>query len=141
RSPKDITIPGIRRSNETTARAASCTATPRLLTIQPFSRGGARLANKRLKTLGRSILLVCRQWIEEFLDATLKFIEQSQKAGQPFFTWFNSTRTHVWTHLKKESYGKSGVSINADGMLELDGMVGKLLQKLDDLKIADNTIV
>jgi arylsulfatase len=78
---------------------------------------------------------------EEFLDATLKFIEQSQKAGKPFFTWFNSTRTHVWTHLKKESYGKSGVSINADGMLELDGMVGKLLQKLDDLKIADNTIV
>ena len=48
---------------------------------------------------------------------------------------------HVWTHLKPESQGKTGHGIYPDGMVELDGYVGQLLQKLDDLGIADNTIV
>src|SRR5688572_31426821 len=48
---------------------------------------------------------------------------------------------HIYTHLKPESKGKTGLGIVADGMTELDGMVGQLLKKLDDLGIADNTIV
>jgi arylsulfatase len=63
------------------------------------------------------------------------------KAEKPFFMWFNSTRMHVFTHLKKESYGKTGKGIHADGMVEHDGHVGQLLDLLDELKIADNTIV
>lgn len=78
---------------------------------------------------------------EEFLGAAKNFIDRQAKANKPFFVWFNSTRMHVFTHLKKESLGKTGVGIHADGMVEHDGMVGELLKQLDDLGIADNTIV
>ena len=78
---------------------------------------------------------------EEFLDASLKFIDKANADGKPFFVWWNSTRMHIWTHLKKESKGKTGLGIYPDGMVEHDGHVGKLLDKLDQLGIADNTLV
>jgi len=78
---------------------------------------------------------------EEFLAASLKFIEKATKDDKPFFVWWNSTRMHIWTHLKKSSQGKTGLGIYPDGMVEHDGHVGKLLDKLDELGIADNTIV
>lgn len=78
---------------------------------------------------------------EEFLGAAKDFIGRQARADKPFFVWFNSTRMHVFTHLKKESLGKTGKGIHADGMVEHDGMVGELLKQLDDLGIADNTIV
>lgn len=78
---------------------------------------------------------------EEFLDASLKFIDKAVKDDKPFFVWWNSTRMHIWTHLKKESEGKTGLGVYPDGMVEHDGHVGKLLDQLDKLGIADNTIV
>ena len=78
---------------------------------------------------------------EEFLDASLKFIEKSVKDNKPFFCWWNSTRMHIFTHLKKESQGVTGLGVYPDGMVEHDGHVGQLLDKLDQLGIADNTIV
>lgn len=78
---------------------------------------------------------------EEFLGATLDFIDRQHRANTPFFCWFNATRMHIYTHLKPESKGKTGLGIVADGMTEFDGMVGQLLKKLDDLGIAENTIV
>jgi len=78
---------------------------------------------------------------EEFLGAAKDFIGRQAKANRPFFVWFNTTRMHVFTHLKPSSLGKTGKGIHADGMVEHDGMVGELLQQLDDLGIADNTIV
>ena len=78
---------------------------------------------------------------EEFLAGAKDFIDRQVKADKPFFCWFNSTRMHVFTHLKAASMGKTGKGIHADGMVEHDGMVGELLKQLDDLKIADNTIV
>jgi arylsulfatase len=78
---------------------------------------------------------------EEFLGAAKDFIQRQHKAGTPWFCYFNSTRMHVFTHLKKESEGKSGVGLYADGMIEHDGHVGQLLDLLDELGAADNTIV
>jgi arylsulfatase A-like enzyme len=78
---------------------------------------------------------------EEFLAAAKGFIDGSVKADKPFFCWFNTTRMHVFTHLKPESLGKTGKGLHADGMVEHDGHVGELLKQLDDLGIADNTIV
>src|SRR5262249_54757804 len=78
---------------------------------------------------------------EEFLDGALKFIDKAVADDKPFFCWWNSTRMHVFTHLKPESDGKTGLGIYPDGMVEHDGHVGKLLDKLDELGIADNTIV
>jgi arylsulfatase len=78
---------------------------------------------------------------EEFLAASLKFIDKAHADGKPFFVWWNSTRMHIFTHLKKESEGKTGLGVYPDGMVEHDGHVGQLLEKLDQLGIADNTIV
>lgn len=78
---------------------------------------------------------------EEFLDASLKFIDKAVNDDKPFFVWWNATRMHIWTHLKKESEGKTGLGVYPDGMVEHDGHVGVLLDKLDQLGIADNTIV
>jgi arylsulfatase A-like enzyme len=78
---------------------------------------------------------------EEFLDGSLKFIDKAVKDDKPFFCWFNATRMHIFTHLKKESQGVTGLGVYPDGMVEHDGHVGQILKKIDDLGIADNTIV
>lgn len=77
----------------------------------------------------------------EVMDKALDFMERATQAKKPFFLWWNSTRMHIWTHLKPESEGATGLGIYADGMVEHDGHVGQLLDKLDELGIADNTIV
>ena len=78
---------------------------------------------------------------EEFQTAAENFMERAVKAKKPFFVWLSATRMHVWTRLKKESDGRTGIGLYPDGMAEHDDAVGKALKKLDDLKIADNTIV
>jgi arylsulfatase len=77
----------------------------------------------------------------EFLSAGMDFVDRAVKAKKPFFMWFNTTRMHVWTRLKKESVGVTGVGLYPDGMVEHDGHVGQMLDQLDQLGIADNTIV
>ncbi len=77
----------------------------------------------------------------EFLEAAVRFIRDAHAAGEPFFVWYNTTRMHVWTHLKPESEGVTGQGIYADGMVEHDGHIGVLLDLLDELGITDNTIV
>jgi arylsulfatase len=88
------------------------------------------LTKKRMETID-----------EEVTTQALRFMDEAQKADKPFFLWYNTTRMHIWTHLKPESQGVTGQGIYADGMVEHDGMVGQLLDKLDELGIADNTIV
>jgi arylsulfatase len=78
---------------------------------------------------------------EEITAGALDFIERQHKADKPFFCWWNSTKMHIWTHLKKECEGKTGLGVYPDGMVEHDRQVGQLLAKLDELGIADNTIV
>jgi len=78
---------------------------------------------------------------EEFLASALDFIDRKHKEGTPWFCYFNPTRMHVFTHLKAASVGKTGLGLYPDGMVELDGYVGQLLKKLDDLQVTDNTIV
>jgi arylsulfatase len=102
--------------------------------IHSFSDGRIEdtgpLTKKRMETID-----------EESTAYALDFIEKSKSEDKPFFLWFNSTRMHVWTHLKAESEGVTGLGVYADGMVEHDGHVGQLLDKLDELEIADNTIV
>jgi arylsulfatase A-like enzyme len=88
------------------------------------------LTKKRMETMD-----------EEVTARTLQFIDKAHTDGKPFFVWWNSTRMHIWTHLKAESAGKTGLGIYPDGMVEHDGHIGQLLKKLDELGIADNTIV
>ena len=78
---------------------------------------------------------------DETVAAAIDFIERQHKAGRPFFCYWNSTRMHLYTHVKPENRGTSGQDEYADGMVEHDGHVGLLLKKLDDLGLAANTIV
>ncbi|BCH24564.1 arylsulfatase [Mesorhizobium sp. L-8-3] len=80
---------------------------------------------------------------EETLAAAVDFIKRQHAAGTPFFCWWNGTRMHFRTHVKNEHEGISGPSGNEyhDGMVEHDMHVGELLKLLDDLGIANNTIV
>ena len=78
---------------------------------------------------------------EEVTAGAIDFMERAAAADKPFFLWWNSTRMHVNTHLKPESEGVTGLGVYADGMVEHDGHVGQLLDKLDELGLADNTII
>ena len=78
---------------------------------------------------------------EEIFNATTKFMDKAASDKKPFFIWFNTTRMHVWTHLKKETDGRTGIGLYPDGMVEHDKMVGEMLKRLKDLGIEDNTIV
>ena len=88
------------------------------------------LTRKRMETID-----------EEVTAKTLDFMERAKQANKPFFIWWNSTRMHIWTHLKKESQGKTGLGIYPDGMVEHDGHVGQVLAKLKELGLDQNTIV
>ena len=77
------------------------------------------LTRKRMETID-----------EEVTAKAIDFMERAKKADKPFFLWWNSTRMHIFTHLKAESDGKTGLGIYADGMVEHDGQVGQILAKL-----------
>jgi len=88
------------------------------------------LTRKRMETID-----------EEVTAKALDFMERAKKADKPFFIWWNSTRMHIFTHLKAASEGKTGLGIYADGMVEHDGQVGQVLAKLKELGLDENTIV
>ena len=88
------------------------------------------LSRKRMETIDM-----------EVTAKALDFMDRAKKADKPFFIWWNSTRMHIWTHLKEESKGKTGLGVYPDGMVEHDGHVGQVLAKLKDLGLDQNTIV
>jgi arylsulfatase A-like enzyme len=99
-------------------------------------KGGQRIENtgpltkKRMETTD-----------DETVAAAKDFIRRQVKEGKPFFTWWNGTRMHFRTHVKAENRGKSGQDEYSDGMVEHDAHVGELLTLLDELGIANDTIV
>jgi arylsulfatase A-like enzyme len=88
------------------------------------------LTRKRMETID-----------EEFLAATQDFLSRAKKAEKPFFCWFNTTRMHNFTHVKEENLGKTGLGFYADGMVEHDDLVGRLLKTVDELGLTNDTIV
>jgi arylsulfatase len=90
------------------------------------------LTKKRMETID-----------DETSDRAIDYMTRQSKASQPFFCWFNSTRMHLRTHVRPEHRGKytHGDSEYIDGMIEHDQTIGKILKALDDLGIADNTLV
>jgi arylsulfatase len=88
------------------------------------------LTKKRMETID-----------DETSDRAIEFIREEHEAGVPWFVWWNGTRMHFRTHVKPELRGKTGQGEYADGMVEHDMHIGKFLDLLDELGIADNTIV
>ena len=101
-------------------------------------KGGQKIENtgpltkKRMETVD-----------DEFLATAKGFIEKQHQAGTPFFVWFNASHMHFRTHAKPTSLGQAGrwQSEYHDVMIDHDKHVGELLKVLDDLGIADNTLV
>jgi arylsulfatase A-like enzyme len=88
------------------------------------------LTKKRMETID-----------DEVTTKALDFMDRAKKADKPFFLWWNSTRMHIFTHLKPESQGKTGLGVYADGMVEHDAHVGQVLARLKELGLDENTIV
>jgi arylsulfatase len=82
---------------------------------------------------------------EVLVDNTKRFMDQAKQAGKPFFIWHNTTRMHVFTYLAQKYQAKmnfeSNFGLEEAGMAQLDDAVGDLLKHLDDIGVADNTIV
>lgn len=78
---------------------------------------------------------------DEFTNAAISFIENAHSQGKPFFVWLSATRMHVWTRLKPESQGVTGIGLYPDGMVEHDKAIGQVLAKLEELGIIDNTMI
>jgi arylsulfatase A-like enzyme len=98
-------------------------------------------ADGRIESTGPLTIKRMETIDEEVTNASLDYLERAKKADKPFFLWWNSTRMHIFTHLKKESEGKTGLGVYPDGMVEHDGHVGQILDKLKELGLDDNTIV
>lgn len=88
------------------------------------------LTRKRMETID-----------EEVTDRALAFIAKANKAGEPFFVWYNTTAMHFRTHCAQKHKGKSGQGDYNDVMVAHDENIGRMLDQLDELGIADNTIV
>jgi arylsulfatase len=107
-----------------------------VLKTKADGRGGQTIENtgpltkKRMETID-----------EETLAAAKDYIQRQVKDGKPFFVWWNATRMHFRTHVKEANRGISGQDEYSDGMVEHDRHVGELLKLLDDMGIANNTVV
>jgi arylsulfatase A-like enzyme len=88
------------------------------------------LTKKRMETID-----------EEITAKALDWMEKQAKADKPFFLWYNSTAMHFRTHLADKNRGKSGQDDYSDRMVTHDEQIGEMLNKVDELGIADNTIV
>jgi arylsulfatase A-like enzyme len=99
-------------------------------------KGGQRIENtgpltkKRMETID-----------DETSERAMAFIREQHAAGKPWFVWWNATRMHFRTHVKAENRGKSGQDEYSDGMVEHDQHVGRFLKLLDDLGVANNTVL
>ena len=92
--------------------------------------GDGPLTKKRMETFD-----------QEIVDDAVNYLDKAKTSDKPFFLWVNFTRMHIWTHLKPDSQGKTGLGLYPDGMVEHDGEVGQVLDKLKSLGLDDNTIV
>ncbi len=107
-----------------------------ILKCKADGKGGQTIENlgpltiKRMETID-----------DETVAAAKDFITRQNQAGKPFFCWWNGTRMHFRTHVKEEHRGISGQDEYSDGMVEHDMHVGELLALIDQLGIADNTVV
>jgi arylsulfatase len=99
--------------------------------MQTIEDTGA-LTKKRMETID-----------DETSAAAIDYMKRQHEAKKPFFCWFNSTRMHLRTHVRSEHRGRyeHGDSEYIDGMIEHDDTIGTILKSLDDLGIAENTIV
>ena len=106
-----------------------------------------RVGKQRIENTGMLTRKRMETFDAEVLDQTLAYLDRKGKDGKPFFIWFNTTATHIWSHPQQKyvqmavDEGRAEEDVYRAKMIEHDEQVGKLLQKLKDLGVAENTIV
>ena len=105
-----------------------------------------RIGRQRIRDTGPLTTKRMETVDDEFVARSEQFMEGAVKSGKPFFVWHNPTRMHIYTHLREANRKlaapySSEMDIYGSGMMELDAQVGRLLAKLEALKVAENTIV
>ncbi|MCP4263816.1 MAG: arylsulfatase [Planctomycetes bacterium] len=102
-----------------------------------------RVGKQTIKDTGPLTKKRMETFDDEIAERSQDFIKRQHKAGKPFFAWINFTHMHFRTHAKPESRGQSGTAQSEyhDAMIDHDKNVGSILDLLDELGLADNTIV
>jgi len=106
-----------------------------------------RVGKQKIEDTGKLTRKRMETFDAEVLGETLKWMDKSGKSGKPFFLWFNSTAIHVWSHPNPKylqmavNEGRAEEDVVRARMIEHDEHVGAILKKLEDLGVADNTIV
>lgn len=110
------------------------------LTVEPrFGEVGKQvitdkgeLGSKRMQTVDQEFLSFALDWLDK---------HETDQDEQPYFMWYNPTRMHQKTHVQSENQGKSKTTLYYDALMELDGQIGQLIDKLEALGELDNTIL
>lgn len=106
-----------------------------------------RVGKQKIEDTGKLTRKRMETFDQEVTAETLKWLDKVAKSGKPFFCWYNSTAIHIWSHCPKKyiqmaiDEGRAEEDVTRAKMIEHDELVGSLLKKLDDLGVADNTIV
>jgi arylsulfatase len=117
-----------------------CYATDEVSSLPDSERFGA-WGKQRCEDTGPLTRERMKTFDTEVADQAERFIRDKTASDEPWFVWFNTSRMHVWTHLAADSEGRTGLGVYADGMVEHDDHIGRMLALLDELGLADDTIV
>ena len=106
-----------------------------------------RIGKQKIEDTGKLTRKRMETFDQEVTDETLKWLDKNGKGDKPFFCWYNSTAIHIWSHPPKKfiqravDEGRAEEDVVRARMIEHDEQIGSLLKKLEDLGVADNTIV
>ena len=106
-----------------------------------------RVGKQKIEDTGKLTRKRMETFDQEVTAETLKWLDKNGKGDKPFFCWYNSTATHIWSHSPQKyiqmavDEGRAEEDVYRAKMIEHDELVGSLLKKLEDLGVADNTIV
>lgn len=116
-----------------------CKATDKVSKVVD-SRWGA-VGAQSIKDMGPLTAKKMETIDEDFMQHSIEWLDESGKSKEPFFLWFNPTRMHQMTHVSSKWRGVSGQSEYADGVAQVDWIIGEVLNKLEEMKVIDNTII
>ena len=136
-----LIIPKTLHSTNALDRVVSCIVKPPMLMIPPIEPRFGRVGKQTIEDTGPLTRKRMETIDDDVTERAIEFIRKANAAGQPFFVWWNSTHMHFRTHIPEEADGLSGQGFYNDAMILHDMAVGKLLDLLDELGIAEDTIV
>jgi len=147
--PEELDYPGQKNphTRKSTVHETFCTPGPTNVDDPTEDPVFGRVGKQKIEKDGQLTRKRMETFDGEVLDMTLKYMDKAGKGDKPFFVWFNTTATHIWSHSTRKyvqmavDEGRAEEDVVRAKMIEHDEQVGALLKKLEELGVADNTIV